>query len=217
MNFINNMNFRKSTLLLLLVALTIFVSLSAISAADVNNKRVEFATFSNESVVTYGEPIYAQKLFQNNEIAVDNLEDGSLDANDTPITGYFIQDSNWTCAIRIDGGVEISTPGLHDDYDDLSDIELIKKPSINIDDIPAMRTYDFIPYDNTIYIDGASHNLIIEDAPQNIDLSKCRNVTIISKLSGVTGVISVPEGYMLLIHKNNITFKQMYKIHNNIN
>ena len=135
MNFINNMNFKKSTLLLLLVALTIFVSLSAISAADVNNDRVQFATFSNESVVTYGEPIYAQKLFQNNEIAVDNLEDGSLDGNDTPITGYFIQDSNWTCAIRIDGGVEISTPGLHDDYDDLSDIELTKKPSTTVDNL----------------------------------------------------------------------------------
>ena len=61
MNFIN-MDLRKSTLLLLLVALTIFVSLSAISAADINNDRVEFATFSNESIEIYGEPIYIQSL-----------------------------------------------------------------------------------------------------------------------------------------------------------
>ena len=240
MNFINNMNFRKSTLLLLLVALTIFVSLSAISAADVNNERVEFATFSNESVAIYGGSIYTQKLFQNNEIAVDNLEDGSLDGNDTPITGYFIQDSNWTCAIRIDGGVEISTPGLHDDYDDLSDIELMKKPSTTVDNLEDdinndtvkvatfrsinesndggaiyarsanLLPYDYIkPYDNTIYIDGDSCNLIIEDAPQNIDLSKCRSVTIFSKLSGVTGAVSVPEGYMIVRDGNNITLKHM--------
>ena len=172
---------------MLLVALTIFVSLSAISAADVNNDTVKVATFSNESVTIYGEPIYAQSL--------------------------------------------------HDDYDDLSDIELIKKPSTTVDNLeddvnndtikvatfrsinesndsgaiyarPAnILTYDYITYDapymrygNTIYIDGASHNLIIENAPQNIDFSK---------LSGVTGTVSVPEGYMIVIDGNNLTLKHM--------
>ena len=184
MNFINNMNFRKSTLLLLLVALTIFVSLSAISATDVNNDRVEFATFSNES----GE---------------------------------------------IDGGA-IYIQSLHDVHDDLPDIELIKQPSTAVDNLEdegnihgefidntahsvycgAIRpsnilTYDYIPYENILFVDGDSHNLIIEDAPQNIDFSKCRSVTIFSKLSGVTGAVSVPEGYMILIDGNNITLKHM--------
>ena len=184
MNFIN-MDFRKSTLLLLLVALTIFVSLSAISAADVNNDGVEFATFSNES----GE---------------------------------------------IDGGA-IYIQSLHDVHDDLPDIELIKQPSTAVDNLEdkgnihgefidnttahsvycgAIRpsnilTYDYIPYENILFVDGDSHNLIIEDAPQNIDFSKCRSVTIFSKLSGVTGTVSVPEGYMIVIDGNNLTLKHM--------
>lgn len=70
-------------------------------------------------------------------------------------------------------------------------------------------TYDYIPYENILFVDGDSYNLIIEDAPQNIDFSKCRNVTIFPKLSGLTGVVSVPEGYMIVIDGNNLTLKHM--------
>ena len=70
MNFINNMNFRKSILLLLLVALTIFVSLSAISATDVNNDTVKPCSFSNESGEIDGGAIYAVPYPKNDSIAV---------------------------------------------------------------------------------------------------------------------------------------------------
>ena len=72
MNFINNMNFRKSTLLLLLVALTIFVSLSAISATDVNNDTVKVATFSNEGGEIDGGAIYTILYPKIDSIAVEN-------------------------------------------------------------------------------------------------------------------------------------------------
>ena len=71
MNFIN-MDFRKSTLLLLLVALTIFVSLSAISATDVNNDTVKVATFSNEGGEIDGGAIYTILYPKIDSIAVEN-------------------------------------------------------------------------------------------------------------------------------------------------
>ena len=130
---------------MLLVALTIFVSLSAISAADVNNDRVEFATFSNESGEIYGEPIYAQSLHDDYDdlpdielikqpsTTVDNLEDDVN--NDTVKVATFrsINESN-------DGGAIYAIPyqnndathSLHDDYDDLSDIELIKNDCLSV-------------------------------------------------------------------------------------
>ena len=70
-------------------------------------------------------------------------------------------------------------------------------------------TYDYIQYQNILFVDDDSYHLIIEDGPQNIDLSKCRNVTIFSKLSGQTSVVSVPEGYMIVIDENNLTLKHM--------
>ena len=160
MNFINNMNFRKSTLLLLLVALTIFVSLSAISATDVNTNDVK------------------DNIELGNVISeVNSIENNNIDEND----GIHSEFINNTAEI---GGIIHFRP-------------------CNI------LTYDDIQYENILFVDGDSYNLIIEDAPQDMDFSKCRNVTIFPKLTGVTGVVSVPEGYMIVIEGNNLTLKHM--------
>ena len=80
MNFIN-MDFRKSTLLLLLVALTIFVSLNPISATDVNNDTVKVATFGNESGAIDGGAIYAKGYQNNDSIVVENFENSTNNTN----------------------------------------------------------------------------------------------------------------------------------------
>ena len=75
------MDFRKSTLLLLLVALTIFVSLSAISATDVNNDTVKPCSFSNENAAIVVGAIYAEGYQNNGSIAVENFENSTNNTN----------------------------------------------------------------------------------------------------------------------------------------
>ncbi|WP_296889773.1 right-handed parallel beta-helix repeat-containing protein [uncultured Methanobrevibacter sp.] len=67
MIFRNYINFRKSTLLLLLVALTIFVTLGTISATDVNN----------DSAAIDGGVIYGKFYQDNDSIAVENFENSN--------------------------------------------------------------------------------------------------------------------------------------------
>lgn len=96
-------------------------------------------------------------------------------------------------------------------------IALIGISSVSAHDVNAIDVGDIISIENNT-IDENNGNILfvdelnsisIEDAPQNIDFSKCRNVTIFSKLSGQTSTVSVPEGYMIVIEGNNLTLKHM--------
>ena len=120
MNFINNMNFRKSILLLLLVALTIFVSLSAISATDVNNDTVKPCSFSNESGEIDGGAIYAVPYPKNDSIAVveNSTNNTNNDVGQIPV----VNDGNST----------------NNTTNDMGQIQIIKVPSVVL--IPSNNT-----------------------------------------------------------------------------
>ncbi|WP_407432535.1 right-handed parallel beta-helix repeat-containing protein, partial [Methanobrevibacter sp.] len=118
MIFRNNGNFRKSTLLLLLVALTIFVSLSAISATDVNNDTIKVCTFSNDGAAIDGGAICGKIYQDNGSIAVENFENSvnNIYLSDKEILGS-AEDGTFTdLQKKINDASEGSTISLEKNY-----------------------------------------------------------------------------------------------------
>ena len=111
--------------------------------------------------------------------------------------------------------IGISSVSAHDvNANDVKDNISIENNTIDENNSYIQSEYnfidnnDYIQYQNILFVDELN-SISIEDAPQNIDFSKCRNVTIFSKLSGLTSTVSVPEGYMIVIDENNLTIKHI--------
>lgn len=122
-----------------------------------------------------------------------SIENNTIDENNGNIHGEYI-DNN----ITYNNVVYIHNGNIYGEYID-------NNTSAYDDGAIYFRPANILTY---VFVDELN-SISIGDAPQNIDFSKCRNVTIFSKLSGLTSTVSVPEGYMIVIDENNLTIKHI--------
>ena len=183
------MNFRKSTLLLLLVALTIFVSLSAISATDVNNDTVKPCSFSNESGEIDGGAIYAVPYPKNDSIAVveNSTNNTNNDVGQIPVVNDGNSTNNTTNDMgQISGGKNIidknvvnGSTGSFTELQDLID---------NNDVVNLIKNYTAIGSEGRIHI---NRNTIINGNGHTLNGNK------------KTGILEINDGNIVF---NDLVF-----------